>query len=135
MIADRHVQLAATTVVAACSSTAIAIGSHHLHLAGEVPASYPLSGYLLATVGWETAVAYAIVAVAIGAISLAPVFVAAGMLLPLPVATAIEIARDATGHNLLPVEIILYWIPAFVVALLAAYLGRQLATRHRHAGA
>jgi hypothetical protein len=81
------------------------------------------------------AVAFAIVAVAIGAISLAPVFVAAGMLLPLPVATAIEIARDPTGHNLLPLEIILYWIPVFALALLGAYLGRQLATRHRHAGA
>jgi hypothetical protein len=110
----------------------LAAACHQLGLAGDVPASYPYSGYLLACFGWQAALAYFFMAMAIGGVSRTPLPVAIGMLLPMPLATLIEVFIDRTGHNLLPLEIILYWAPAFALALLAAYLGRQIRLKTGH---
>jgi hypothetical protein len=55
--------------------------------------------------------------------------VAAGMILPLPIAAGVEIYQDPTSHNLIPFEIVLYWGPTFLLAFGAALLGRKLRDR------
>lgn len=55
--------------------------------------------------------------------------IALGLILPFPIALGIEISRDATSHNLFPFEIILGWIPAFLLALVAALVGARIRQR------
>lgn len=52
-----------------------------------------------------------------------------GMMLPLPIAVGIEISLDPTSHNLIPLEVAMYWFPAFGLALLGGYLGKLIADR------
>jgi hypothetical protein len=55
--------------------------------------------------------------------------VALGMTLPWPVACVIEMIQDPTSHNLFPFEAILFWTPAFFLALLGARTGWKMAKR------
>ena len=54
-----------------------------------------------------------------------PVFTSLGMISLLPLAMAIEVAKDPTNHKLFPFEIVLYWIPAFLVAFIPALVGMK----------
>ena len=51
------------------------------------------------------------------------------MMLPLPIAFGIEVSLSPTSHNLFPFEVLLYWLPAFGLALLGSYLGASSAVR------
>jgi hypothetical protein len=51
------------------------------------------------------------------------------MMLPLPIAFGIEVRSDPTSHNLIPFEVLLYWLPAFGLALLGGYCGEITAVR------
>ena len=55
--------------------------------------------------------------------------VALGMILPLPIAACIELKEDPTSHNLIPFEIAITWLPAFLVLMIAAWLGTKLRDR------
>ena len=55
--------------------------------------------------------------------------VALGMILPLPIAACIEMNEDPTSHNLIPFEIVITWVPAFLVLMIAAWLGTKLRNR------
>jgi hypothetical protein len=50
----------------------------------------------------------------------------AGVMLPLPIAAVIEVIVDPTNHNLIPFEIILYWLPAFALAWAGAFFGSAM---------
>lgn len=104
------------------------------HWAGLVtrPAqpSYPLSQYFLNCVSWPFVFAYAAVALVIGRLARTEWPVAIGMLLPLVVAVFVEMIRDSSGHNLLGIEVGLYWVPALAIGYLGAR-GRRLIDRFR----
>lgn len=54
--------------------------------------------------------------------------VAVGMVAPLPVGLIYEVAQDPTNHNLFPFEIVLMWMPTFLLTFAAAALGARLWT-------
>ena len=92
-------------------------------------AGYQFTEYFTSCIGWSFAVPYALVSLTLGWISQSKWPVALGMILPLPIAFAIEIELDPTSHNLIPFEIILFWFPAFVVAYGGAYCGQLIRAR------
>jgi len=49
--------------------------------------------------------------------------IALGMILPLPIKVFIEVSLDPTNHNLLGVEVLICWLPAFTLALAGASIG------------
>ena len=55
--------------------------------------------------------------------------IALGMILPLPVAAGFELEQDPTSHNLIPFEIAVTWVPAFLVVAFMAWLGTKLRNR------
>jgi len=54
--------------------------------------------------------------------------VAVGMVLPWPIACAIEVTLDPTSHNLLPFDVI-SWVAYFGFALMGAFVGWTIVTR------
>jgi hypothetical protein len=100
---------------------------HLTGLAGPTTESgYPVSGYFLACVSFGFATAFLFAAFGLGW-SLKHAFgTALGMLAPLPLGTIYEIGMDATSHNLIPFEIVLYWLPAFALAFGGATIGARM---------
>jgi hypothetical protein len=90
---------------------------------------YPFTQYFTCCIDWPFVIAFALVSIALGWISRSLWPVVCGMVLPLPIAFGIEVIQDPTSHNLIPFEIIIYWIPAFVVAFCGTYCGRLLQAR------
>jgi peptidoglycan/LPS O-acetylase OafA/YrhL len=60
---------------------------------------------------------------------------ALGLIVPLAVALAIEVSLDPTSHNLFPFEVVLVWLPAFLLSLgtgaIALMVARRTAPRPR----
>lgn len=92
-------------------------------------AGYDFTQYFTTCLSWLFAVAYLVISIALGAAVRRGWPVALGMMLPLPIAFGIEVASDPTSHNLVPFEVLLYWLPAFGLALLGGYLGKIMAVR------
>ncbi len=74
------------------------------------PRRLALSSVLGGTIGWLTG---------------RTAHVALGTILPFAVATGVEIARDSTSHNLLPFEVLISWVPVFLVSWGAATIGQR----------
>ena len=91
---------------------------------------YELSEYFT-PITWGFVASYTAIAFLLGWATQQVWPVALGMILTLPIASAIEIARDRTSHNLLPFEILLYWLPGFALAFGAAYTGDVVRRRVR----
>ena len=111
-------------LVGVSASLALVLVWHVTGLAPVQPPrySYGLSQFVtLITAGFIFA--YALVAFGVGWATRAPVSCAFGMMLLLPAATLIEISRDPTSHNMLPMEVTFLWIPAFALALACAFMG------------
>lgn len=103
---------------------------HLLGLASDpTEEGYALTSFFLTCISWPFVAVYALAALGFGWIAQQARFVALGMILPLPMALLVEVALDPTSHNLFPFEILLYWLPAFVVAWLGASGGRRLRER------
>ncbi len=109
-----------------------------LHALGWVsPAAeqgYPLTNYLQTCVSPGSAIVYCALAVILGCMLRKPWPVAVGMMLPWPIACAIELTRDPTSHNLLPFEAIIAWVPALSLALMGTYGGRWTYERFSSGG-
>lgn len=58
---------------------------------------------------------------------------ALGMIVPFPVALIAELRVDPTSHNLFPFEVVLVWVPAFLLSWGAAAVTLLLAKRARRA--
>ena len=117
-------------------------------LGGAVPykqAGYIYSQYFTSCFSFIFAVAYFALSLALGWIkeslynSCYPqglvqraLLIALGMILPLPITFFIEVSLDPTSHNLIPFEILVYWLPAFNLALAGAYIGSTI--KNRQAG-
>jgi hypothetical protein len=85
---------------------------------------YPLSEYITQCFGVGFTVGYLLLGACLGGFTRRPVGTAIGTMLPLPIAALIEVLEDPTSHNLLGFEIVIYWVPAFLVGLIAATAGR-----------
>jgi len=107
----------------------LAVLWHLLGLASDQSeAGYALSRYLTASISWGSGAVYFAAAMALGWFSAPKVPVALGMMSPLALAMAIELVSDPTSHNLFPLEIILFWGPAFLLAYLGAAIGTAIRT-------
>lgn len=91
-------------------------------------AGYELTHYFT-PISWPFVIAYAIIGLILGAVTRKTWPVALGMIFTLPIACSVEVAQDSTSHNLIPFEILLTWLPGFVLALGAAYCGHWLRRR------
>lgn len=105
------------------------------YAAPQAEAGYPLTSFFTGCIGWPFVAAYALAAGALGWATRSVRPVAAGMVLPLPLALVVEVVLDPTSHNLFPFEVVLYWLPAFAVAFLGARLGDGLRERAVRAAA
>lgn len=114
-------------VLAGFAAAVSLVGLWHLFgLAWPPPpqGGYPLTTPLLRCVSWGFAGVYAAAALGLGWLSGRGWPVALGMVAPLPLAFLIEVLRDPTSHNLWPFEAVMYWLPAFALAFVAAWIGR-----------
>jgi hypothetical protein len=91
-------------------------------------AAYELTRYFT-LITWPFILAYTILALLLGGLTRKTWPVALGMIFTLPIACTVEVSRDSTSHNLIPFEMILTWLPGFLLALGAAYCGRWLRRR------
>lgn len=89
-------------------------------------ASYPLTDFFLRSIGLFFCAVYVSAAAALGWTFGMKKEIAAGMMMPLPIAAVIEVIVDPTSHNLIPFEIILYWLPAFAFAWAGAFFGSAM---------
>ena len=121
---------------------------HEGHRSAHTP-GYEFTEYFTHCISGSFVAAYAVVSLALGwkfqsggpaalwsvetpaAASIETIPVALGMVLPLPIALLIEVIRDPTSHNLFPFEVLLYWLPAFLVAWGGAACGWLIRARSR----
>ena len=92
--------------------------------------SYLYTQYFTGNIGWAYVGLYALVSLVLGWLTRLIWPVALGMILPLPFGVLIEVLQDPTSHNLIPFEIILYWLPAFAIAYGGAYCGQLIRARY-----
>jgi hypothetical protein len=109
---------AVMALAAACHAMGFA-SSHADH-------GYAFTAYLQNCIGIGSAAVFLLLSVALGCIFRVRVSIAFGMMMPWPIALAMEFARDQTTHNLLPFEVVFIWLPVFMLALLGTYIGRMI---------
>ena len=104
------------------------------HLIGFVSrptqAGYPFTNYLAVSLNVGSIAVYIGLGGLLGYMFRQAVPVALGMMLPWPIACIVEMIQDPTSHNMFPFEAILFWTPAFFLALLGARFGRKMAERN-----
>lgn len=106
-------------------TVALAVVLHSLGFASPAAEQgYPYTSYLQNCVNPGSAIVYCALAVVLGCLLRKPWPLAAGMMLPWPLACVVEIVRDPTSHNLLPFEPFIAWLPAFSLAVMGAYVGK-----------
>lgn len=102
---------------------------HSLGLAADQSAAgQVLSRYLTSCVSWGFGVAYLAGSVVLGWWFARKAPVALGMMAPLALALAVELTIDRTSHILFPLEIVLFWGPAFMLAYFGAAIGTAVRT-------
>lgn len=92
-------------------------------------AGYEFTQWFTNCLSWKFATAYLILSISLGWALGRGWLMALGMMVPLPIAFLIEVIRDHTSHNLFPFEVLMYWIPAFVLSLLGLSFGRTMGLR------
>jgi hypothetical protein len=116
-----------------CGAAAMILAVAFWHSAGFAvssgSASYPVTNWLVAPLGLAFLTVYAGLAFGAGWLCRQPLSIAAGFISPFPVAVMIEVSRHPTSHNLLPFEVVLYWLPLFLLALLLSFAGQRVRRR------
>ena len=100
-----------------------------LHLMGFSPAEsaeYLYSNFLFHS-GVLYGLAYFAVSIILGFFFRNAWAIATGMVLPMPVALVLEVSANSSTHNLLPFEVLFFWLPAFFLAILGSRVGNFLA--------
>lgn len=81
---------------------------------------------------WQSALAFVLWAAAAGHFTRTGMhWIVAGFVLPYAVALFYEIKTTPTSHNLFPFEIVLFWGPLAIAAVVGGALGRFLVRRLR----
>jgi len=89
--------------------------------------SYAFTKYVAMSYGVPAAIAVLASAALLGLLWKSGAWlVAIGFSLVPALAASIEMARDKTSHNLIPLEIILYWLPIFIIAWVGAAVGMKI---------
>jgi hypothetical protein len=89
--------------------------------------SYAFTKYVAASYGVTAAIAVLAGAALLGFLwKSGGWLVAIGFSLAPALAAFIEMARDKTSHNLIPLEVILYWLPIFIIAWVGAAVGVKI---------
>lgn len=110
-------------------STLLAVAWNAIGFAtGRTQVGYELTHYFT-PISWSFVFAFAIIAMLLGAATGKTWPVGLGMISTLPIACGVEVARDSTSHNLIPFEILLTWVPAFLLGFGAAFCGAWLRKR------
>jgi len=100
---------------------------HAAHLASTPRESgYALSQYLSTCASGFFVLVFALAGALLGFLDFRRTPVALGMMSPLPIALVVEVLQDPTSHNLLPFEILMLWVPAFLLAFVGATAGTHL---------
>jgi len=123
--------MSACALIAGLAGTGASAAFWHLFGAAAPPTqdSYAYSHYFTSCLSWSFVAAYFGLSFILGWGLRRAWPLAVGMMLPLPIAFGVEVASDPTSHNLFPFEVLLYWLPAFGLALLGGYLGTMVASR------
>jgi hypothetical protein len=109
--------------------TSIATGWHLFGLApAPAAAGYRYTQALSQPLLWVV-ILIVVVSAGVGWLTRRKWAVGLGTMSPFPIAMAIEIAQDPTSHNLLPFEVLITWLPAFLLGSAGAALGRRLRLR------
>lgn len=100
------------------------------HFVGDVPAPkpdhYKYTNYISDCFGLKFGFAYFVLSIALGWTTNLKKQIAWGMIAPLAIAAYIEINNDPTDHNLLGIEVVMFWLPAFLLALVGAIIGCKI---------
>jgi len=100
---------------------------HAAHLASAPRESgYVLSQYLSTCASGFFVLVFALAGALLGFLDFRRTPVALGMMSPLPIALVVEVLQDPTSHNLLPFEVLMLWVPAFLLAFVGATAGTHL---------
>ena len=100
---------------------------HRLGHPPQPSSEYRYSNFLLGALSLPFGVAYLVASTGLGFFFRRAWPVALGMVLPWPLAFALEVSASSSSHNLFPFEAALVWLPAFFIALLGAGTGKSLA--------
>jgi hypothetical protein len=109
-------------------TTLVLVLLSHLFKLSEphISASHPYTQYIISCITAEFVGAYVVAAIFWSYRHNNLWAMAIGLLLPLMLATLIEILQDATSHNLLGLEIAFAWVPLFGLAVMGGFAGRWL---------
>ncbi len=99
---------------------------HCVGLVAPPPPTPDFSSYLYQVVSIPFLLAFGIVAAAMGALHFRPIAVGMGMVSPLAIALVLDVSRKPTSHNLFPFEIVMAWLPVFLISFGMAHLGAWL---------
>jgi hypothetical protein len=113
--------LAGSTLLAVVWNT-LGFGSMPSHV------GYELTRYFT-PISWPFVIAHTIISLGLGWVTKTTWPVGLGMIFTLPIACSVELSQDSTSHNLIPFEILLTWLPGFVLAFGGAFCGRWLRRR------
>lgn len=120
---------AAAITISAVLYVSVTAGWQLLNLAPEpVAAGYRYTQTLSQPLSWIV-ILIAAIGVGVGWLTGRKWAVGLGIVLPFAVAMALEISEDPTSHNLMPFEMLITWLPAFLIAATGAALGRRLRLR------
>ncbi len=94
--------------------------------------SYAFTKYVAMSYGVPAAIAVLASAALLGLLWKSGAWlVGIGFSLVPALAASIEMGRDKTSHNLIPFEIILYWLPIFIIAWVGAAVGVKIRARKK----
>lgn len=108
-----------------CSAVVVVSAQHQgVPLSGG---TYFLTEYIQGSVSiGSLAAVFALTMAAGGMMRGSTIALALGCTLVPAFATIIELIRDSSTHNLLGLEIVIYWIPLFLIALGGSWLGSKV---------
>ncbi len=106
--------------------------SHRADMVAPPPPTPDASSYLYQVVSIPFLLAFGIAAAAIGARLFHPIAIGMGMVSPLAIALVLDLSRKPTSHNLFPFEIVMLWLPVFLISFGMAHLGARLMRGRPH---
>lgn len=105
---------------------------HGLNLVDPPPPAPDVSSFLYQVASVPFLLALSIVASVLGALLSRPVPIALGAIVPLVTALVLDLSRKPASHNLFPFEIVMGWLPVFLISLAMAHLGAWLRRARSH---
>ncbi|GEM_PF-1849810 len=110
-----------------CTTVLLVAVFHLLHLTKEIRMDgYPLTRLIEQCISPSFILCYFFAGILLARFRFKTIVTAFGMMLPIPLGAIIEGLLDKTSHNLLGLEVVLRWVPAFLLSLAAIWIGKRL---------